>query len=337
MPKLFRSRWNYFKDRLIERFGDVVYKVGVDAGFDCPNRDGTKAFGGCAYCSQEGSFSPNQDPKASIQDQLNKGIGFTSRRYKAKQFIAYFQAFTNTYAKPEVLRERYESALVDPRIVGMSIASRPDCILPENIEVLKEFQERLPYFTVELGLQSAFQNRLEWVNRQEGLEDYYRAMELLRAAKIPVISHIILGFPKETHEDMLETVRISQECGSHGLKLQMLHVIKRTKLAFLYQKEVFELMGRDEYMELLTELIQQIDPKVEIHRITGETDNESLIAPDWVRHKTSIFDDFDAILESRDLWQGKKLGFARPDFHAGLQTFTQKVADPKNFHANLGT
>jgi radical SAM protein (TIGR01212 family) len=308
MPSIPRKRWNYFKDRLIERFGEIVYKIGVDAGFDCPNRDGTKAFGGCAYCSQLGSFSPQQDPKSNIQQQLEKGIWFTQKRYGAEKFIVYFQAFTNTYADPDTLRQRYQSALIDPRIVGMSIATRPDCINSENIKVLKEFQEKLPFFTVELGLQSAHQNELSWVNRQETLEDYKLAMKLLVESKIPVISHIILGFPEESFQDMLDTVNIAQECGSYGLKLQMLHVIRGTKLAHMYDKNPFKLMSQDEYLELIVELIQHIDPKVELHRITGETEEKSLVAPEWVRHKTRIFDAFDNILATRDLWQGKKWG-----------------------------
>lgn len=308
MPSIPRKRWNYFKDRLIERFGEIVYKIGVDAGFDCPNRDGSKAYGGCAYCSQQGSFSPQQDPKSNIQQQLEKGIWFTQKRYGAEKFIVYFQAFTNTYADPDTLRQRYQSALIDPRIVGMSIATRPDCINSENIKVLKEFQEKLPFFTVELGLQSAHQNELAWVNRQETLEDYKMAMALLVDAKIPVISHIILGFPEESFQDMLDTVKIAQECGSYGLKLQMLHVIRGTKLAHMYEKNPFKLMSQDEYLELIVELIQHIDPKVELHRITGETEEKSLVAPEWVRHKTRIFDAFDNILATRDLWQGKKWG-----------------------------
>jgi radical SAM protein (TIGR01212 family) len=304
-----RLRWNYFKDRLIERFSKVVYKIGVDAGFDCPNRDGKKAFGGCAYCSQQGSLSPHIDPKAGIRAQIEKGIWFTQKRYKAENFIVYFQAFTNTYADPEVLRERYNSALIDPRIVGMSIATRPDCISLDNISVLKEFQSRFPYFTVELGLQSAHQNNLEWVNRQESVEDYIHAMKLLNEAKIPVISHIILGFPGESQNDMLDTVKLAEESGSFGLKLQMLHVIRGTKLAHIYSKEKFPLMEMEEYIPLIAHLLTHIKASTEIHRISGETDDNSLIAPAWVRHKTVLFEKLDAYLEANNLWQGKNVGY----------------------------
>ncbi|NCN26469.1 TIGR01212 family radical SAM protein [bacterium] len=320
-----RSRWNYFKDRLIERFGARVYKVGVDAGFDCPNRDGNKAFGGCAYCSQEGSLSPHQDPKKGIIDQIESGMAFCKRRYKAEKFIVYFQAFTNTYDKVEVLRERYDSALGHPDVVGLSIASRPDCINEENVALLKEYAEKLPFFTVELGLQSAFQNRLEWVNRQEGVEDFVRAMKLLNDAKIPVITHIILGFPGETYEDMRETVELAQQCGSHGLKLQMLHVIKGTKLAHIYKTQPFELMSMDDYGELVLNLVQHINPKIELHRITGETDSESLVAPDWVQHKTKFFSWFDEQLEKRDIWQGKL--FSTHDKTTDLPNYSQPQMD----------
>jgi radical SAM protein (TIGR01212 family) len=305
-----RSRWNYFKDRLIDQFGEVIYKVGVDAGFDCPNRDGTKAWGGCAYCSQQGSLSPHQDPKLGIVDQILKGRSFVQRRYKANRQIVYFQAFTNTYAAPQVLRERYQAALVDDKIVGLSVATRPDCVDSSSVEVLKEFSQKVPYFTVELGLQSAYQNQKEWINRQETLEDYIKAMKLLQEAKLNVVSHVILGFPGEDYAHMQDTVDIAVREGSWGLKLQMLHVIKGTKLAHIYLREKFPLMSLEEYGEVVIKLIERIPPEIQIHRITGETDNGSLVAPDWVRHKTQFFDWFDRELEKRDSWQGKALGYS---------------------------
>jgi len=298
-------RWNYFKHQLIERFGATVYKVGVDAGFDCPNRDGTKAYGGCAYCSQEGSLAPNQDPSLAIAGQIQKGIAFTKKRYKAQKHIVYFQAFTNTYAPVETLKERFEAALIDPDIVGLSVASRPDCINEENVKYMAELASRLDYFTVELGLQSAHQNRLEWVNRQEGTADYIKAMKLLNEYKIPVITHVILGFPEETRQDMVDTVRLAEDCKTFGIKLQMLHVIKRTKLEHIYHKNNYKLMEMLEYGELVVDLIERIDPKIEIHRITGETAKPDLVAPDWVTDKSKFFDWFHKELERRDTWQGK--------------------------------
>ncbi len=302
-----RERWNYFKDRLLDRFGEIVYKVGVDAGFDCPNRDGTKGWGGCAYCSQEGSLAPNQDPKLGILDQIQKGRQFVRRRYGAQKQIVYFQAFTNTYAPVETLRARYDAALVDENIVGLSIATRPDCLDEEKADFLAEYSEKLPYFTVELGLQSAFQNRLEWVNRQETLEDYFKAMKLLTSRGIYVVSHVILGFPGESESEMKETNRIAVECGSRGIKLQMLHVIKGTKLAHLFLKDRFPLMSFEQYGNLIIEMVENLPPEIEIHRITGETDSKSLVAPDWVSDKTKFFSWFDAELEKRNIWQGKKL------------------------------
>jgi radical SAM protein (TIGR01212 family) len=305
MPKA-RLRWNYFKDRLIESFGGIVYKIGVDAGFTCPNRDGVKAFGGCAYCSQEGSLSPHQDPNLAIKDQITKGMSFVKRRYGAENYIVYFQSFTNTYDKPEVLHSRYSSALVDDKIVGLSIATRPDCILPENIEVLREFKEKSKYFSVELGLQSAHQNTLDWVNRQENTEDYLRAMKLLRDAEIPVITHVILGFPGESEQEMIETVELAELEGTAGIKLQMLHVIKNTKLAVFYHRKPFELYTMEQYGEVLIDLVERLSPKVEIHRITGETESSQLVAPEWVNHKTAFFNYFENELEKRNTWQGKR-------------------------------
>jgi radical SAM protein (TIGR01212 family) len=306
LSRLYHGRrWNYFKDCLIERFGGVVYKVGVDAGFDCPNRDGKKAWGGCAYCSQQGSLSPHQDPKLGILDQIEKGRAFVRRRYKAEKFIVYYQAFTNTYAPVSVLRERFEPALVDDSIVGLSVASRPDCISEDNIGYLAELAGRLPYFTVELGLQSVYQNRLAWVNRQESVEDYVRAMEMLNKAGVPVITHVILGFPGESRQDMEDTVKLANDMKTRGIKLQMLHVIKGTKLGVMYGREPFELMSMDEYLDTVIHMIERLSPDVEIHRITGETDSESLIAPDWTRQKAKFFESFDRELLARDTWQGR--------------------------------
>jgi radical SAM protein (TIGR01212 family) len=298
-------RWNYFRDVLIRRFGEMVYKVGVDAGFDCPNRDGAKGFGGCAYCSQQGSLSPHQDPTQGVREQIEKGIAFVQKRYEVKKYIVYFQAFTNTYAPVKVLRERFEAALYRPDIIGLSVATRPDCVNLENIAYLQELRERLPYFTVELGLQSAYQNRLDWVNRQESVEDYVRAMELLNHHKIPVITHVILGFPGETRQDFEDTVRLADRMGTAGIKLQMLHVIRKTKLAVMYEREPFKLFDMEEYGNHVLYLMERLRPEIEIHRITGETSEAELVAPRWVRDKTRFFDWFDRELARRDTWQGK--------------------------------
>lgn len=266
--------------------------------------DGTKAWGGCAYCSQEGSLWPNQDPNLAIKEQIEKGMSFVTRRYGANQYIVYFQSFTNTYDKPEVLRERFESAFVDPRIVGLSIATRPDCILPENIEVLREFKKKSKYFSVELGLQTKHQNTLDWVNRQETHEDYIRAMKLLREAEIPVISHLILGFPGEGIPEVLETLKLAEEHGSAGVKLQMLHIIKNTKLALLFKRDPFKLYSMEEYGEAIIHLVERLSPKIEIHRITGETEKEQLVAPNWVANKTPFFTWFENELEDATLGRG---------------------------------
>jgi radical SAM protein (TIGR01212 family) len=298
-------RWNYFKDRLIERFGELVYKVGIDAGFDCPNRDGSKARGGCAYCSQLGSLSPHQEPNLEIPAQIIRGQAFVKKRYGAEKCIVYFQAFTNTYAPVEVLRRRYDAALGSPGVVGLSIATRPDCIDPERAALLGEYARKLDYFTVELGLQSAYQNRLDWVNRQETVEDFHRAMELLNKEGVKVITHVILGFPGETLQDMQDTVMLADRLGSAGIKLQMLHVIKKTKLAWIYQKDPFELFSLEEYGNVVIHMIERLSPEIEIHRITGETDVEQLVAPEWTRHKTRFFDWFERELEARNTWQGR--------------------------------
>ena len=298
-------RWNYFKDRLIENFGEIVYKVGIDAGFDCPNRDGTKGFGGCAYCSQMGSLAPHQDPKLEIPAQIERGRAFVLKRYGARKNIVYFQAFTNTYAPVEVLRQRYDAALVDENVVGLSIASRPDCITPEVADLLAEYASKLPYFTIELGLQSAYQNRLPWLNRLETTDDYVQSMRLLTERGVKVIAHVILGFPGESLQDMEDTVMLAQNSGTAGIKLQMLHVIKGTRLAHLYLKERMPLFTLEEYGEVVIHMIERLNPRTEVHRITGETEGPMLVAPEWVRHKTQFFTWFENQLRERNTWQGR--------------------------------
>lgn len=299
------KRWNYFKEILIKKFGTKVYKVGVNAGFDCPNRDGTKAFGGCAYCSQEGSLSPHQDPKAEVAAQIEKGQAFVKRRYGAEKYIAYFQAFTNTYAPVETLRERFEPAIKGEDCVGMSVATRPDCVNEDNIGYLAELAERLPFFTLELGLQSVYQNRLDWVNRHESVQDYIDAMELLNKHNVKVITHVILGFPGESLQMMEDTVRLADKMGTLGIKLQMLHVIKKTKLAHIYKEEPFELMDMETYLDTVIHMVERLRPEVEIHRLTGETDSRELVAPEWTNNKGLFFKRFDEEMTKRNTWQGK--------------------------------
>lgn len=299
------ARWNYLKQHLLDLFAEPVYKIGVDAGFDCPNRDGSKAFGGCAYCSQEGSLASQQDPKLGLIEQIKKGQDFNKHRYGAKKYIAYFQAFTNTYAPVSVLRERFEAAFIDDSIVGLSVASRPDCINEDNIGYLAELAERLPFFTVELGLQSVYQNRLKWVNRQETVEDYEKAMELLNKHKVKVVTHVILGFPGESIQEMEDTVFLADRLGSAGIKLQMLHVIKATKLAHRFLKEPFKLMDEKEYLKLIVHLVERLSPGIVIHRITGETERSKLIEPKWVHFKTRFFNAFHQELRDRNSFQGK--------------------------------
>ncbi len=317
-PQLRERRWNYFRDNLIRKHGELVYKIGVDGGFDCPNRDGTKAYGGCAYCSQEGSLSPHQDAKLEIPGQIQRGKAFVLKRYGARKVIVYFQAFTNTYAAVPVLKERFESALGDPAVVGLSVATRPDCIDEEKVAYLAQLKERLPFFAIELGLQSAHQNRLDWVNRHESIEDYVQAMDLLNRYQVPVVTHVILGFPGESSQDMEDTVNLAQNCQTSGIKLQMLHVIRGTKLAHMYQQNPFPLFTMEEYRELLIHSVERLNPQIEIHRITGETEDASLVAPEWVKHKTLFFDGFEKELERRQTWQGK---YSQNYFPGALPSF----------------
>jgi radical SAM protein (TIGR01212 family) len=265
---------------LRERFGCKVYKVSINAGLTCPNRDGRLGFSGCIFCSAGGSGEFAQDPEMSIYDQIEAGKKLVSSKIKEGKFIAYFQAYTNTYAPVEKLRPLYTEAAEHPDIVAVSIATRPDCLPEDVLDLLGEINRIKPVWA-ELGLQTVHKDTADYIRRGYDLEVYDKAVTELKRRGIEVITHVILGLPGETPEMMKETVKYVCEKGTDGIKLQLLHVLKGTDLEKEYMAGKFEVLTEDEYINILKECVSIIPNDVVIHRLTGDGDKKLLTAPLW--------------------------------------------------------
>lgn len=294
-------RYNKLNDYLLSRFGRKVYKLAIDAGFTCPTRDGTLSTGGCIFCSQAGSgdFAESGD---DVRQQLFRA----KERIKPKLpenagFISYFQSFTNTYAPTEKLREMYFAAIEDDDVVALSVATRPDCISESCLELLAEINRIKPVF-VEFGLQTSNEKTAEYINRCYKNEVFTDAVSRLRSKGIEVIVHVILGLPGETVEDMVKTVEFVSHHDVQGIKLQLLHVLKGTRLA----ETDYEPMEMEEYFFALGECLEHIRPDIVIHRLTGDGDKKILIAPLWSGDKHAVLNGFAKYMEEHDIVQGKR-------------------------------
>lgn len=272
---------------LRERFGCKVYKISLNGGFTCPNRDGTLGTRGCIFCSAGGSGDFAESPELSITQQIEKGKERVKNKIKSGKYIAYFQAFTNTYAPVEMLRKKFSEAIKHPDIVMLSVATRPDCLPEEVIELLKELNEIKPV-CVELGLQTIHEKSAEYIRRGYKLECYDDAVKRLKAAGIEVVCHIILGLPGETKSDMLQSVDYACKSGIDGIKLQLLHVLRGTDLAKDYEEGKFNVLTMDEYLDILKSCLEIIPKNIVIHRLTGDGAKKDLIAPMWSADKKRV-------------------------------------------------
>ena len=289
-------------------FGHKVYKLSLDAGCTCPTRDGTKGYGGCIFCSASGSGEFSSDRNLSITEQIEKAKLLVQHKIKnenlsSANYIAYFQNFTNTYGDENSLIQKYTEALKNPSIAGISIATRPDC-LPQSI--LKKINElsktefpvllkkQQKHFSIELGLQTSCQKSVEYINRRYQNEEYTDAV--LRIKKINpdihIVTHIIFGLPGETEEDMLNSVKFAVNAGTDGIKIQVLNVLKGTRLEEEYLKTKFHIMQIDEYFELVKKALKIIPPEIVIHRLTGDGAKWLLIEPKWVSDKKFVLNNF---------------------------------------------
>lgn len=287
-----------FNKYLKDKFGQKVYKISLDGGFTCPNRDGKTGTRGCIFCSKGGSGDFAESREMSITEQIENGKKRVEKKIKSGKYIAYFQAFTNTYAPVEMLRQKYEEAINHPDIVALSIATRPDCLGDDVLRLLDETNKIKPVF-VELGLQTIHQKSAKYIRRGYDLSVYDKAVRDLKKIGVNVVVHVILGLPNESENDMLETVKYVCESGANGIKLQLLHVIDGTDLAKDYEKGLFKTLEFDEYVNLIVKCVKIIPKDIVIHRLTGDGAKKDLIAPLWSADKKRVLNAINkALMES---------------------------------------
>ena len=288
-----------FNKYLKDKFGQKVYKISLDGGFTCPNRDGKTGTRGCIFCSKGGSGDFAESRDMNITEQIESGKKKVEKKIKSGKYIAYFQAFTNTYAPVETLRQKYEQAINHPDIVALSIATRPDCLGDDVLKLLDEMNKIKPVF-VELGLQTIHQKSAKYIRRGYDLSVYDKAVRDLKKIGVNVVVHVILGLPNESENDMLETVKYVCESGANGIKLQLLHVIDGTDLAKDYEKGLFKTLEFDEYVNLIVKCVKIIPKDIVIHRLTGDGAKKDLVAPLWSADKKRVLNAINKALREAD-------------------------------------
>jgi uncharacterized protein len=293
--------WNY---HLKNTFGHKVFKIALDGGFDCPNRDGTVAHGGCTFCSVAGSGDFAGNRAEDLETQFHNIKNVMHKKWKDGKYMAYFQAFTNTHAPVEELREKYETVLRQKDVVGLSIATRPDCLPDDVVEYLAELNERT-YLWVELGLQTAHESTSNLINRAHDLDCYLEGVQKLRKHNIRVCTHIINGLPGEDYDMMMETARVVSKMDVQGIKIHLLHLLKGTPLVKQYEKGKLEFLSKEEYIKLVVDQLEIIPKEMIVHRITGDGPPDLMIGPMWSMNKWEVLNNIDAELNKRESWQGK--------------------------------
>lgn len=289
---------------LREKFNDKVYKISLDGGFSCPNRDGKLSRTGCLFCSERGSGDFAGDRDFSISRQFDDIREMMEKKWKNGKYIAYFQAYTNTYAAPEILRSKYREAVDKEGVVALSIATRPDCLGEEVLDVIEEFSEDV-YTFVELGLQTSNDAAAARINRGYRLEVFEKALMDLRSRGIDVVVHVIFGLPGESGEDMLRTVEYLSEKDIQGVKFHLLHVMKGTPLEKVLESGNLRLMEMDEYIETVCTAVSMLPPHVVIHRLTGDAPRELLLGPMWSLKKWEVLNAIDRYFAENGLYQGR--------------------------------
>lgn len=298
------KRYHTWSRHLKDHFGFKVFKVALDAGFDCPNRDGTVAYGGCTFCSAAGSgdFAGNRvDPIevqfANIRDRMHQ-------KWKDGKYMAYFQAYTNTHAPLPILKEKFETALSQEGVVGLSIATRPDCLPDDVVEYLAELHERT-YLWVELGLQTVHEKTANLINRAHDYATYVEGVEKLRKHHIRVCTHIINGLPLENYDMMMETAKEVAKLDVQGIKIHLLHLLKGTPMVKQYEKGLLSFLEMDDYIKLVVDQLEILPPEMIVHRITGDGPIDLMIGPMWSVAKWDVLNGIDKELQRRNSFQGK--------------------------------
>ncbi len=300
-----KNRYRTYNSWLRGIFGERVHKVIVDAGFTCPNRDGTVAVGGCSYCNNNSFRPPLAIKTAPIPDQVENGIRYLRQRVEAEKFIVYFQPFTNTYAETEHLRGLYIEALEHPDVVGLAIGTRPDCIDEEKVAMIDEIA-RDTCVSLEFGVESIYDETLRRVNRGHDYGAFLRAMELSRGHAFHLGAHIILGFPWETRDQWLSMADEMSRVGIDMLKIHHLHLVKGTALAREHEETPFQLMTFEEYLEVVCDFIERLDPKIVIERLFGEAPLGLLVAPNWGLNRNEVIAGIRKRMDERRVVQGSK-------------------------------
>jgi len=299
------KRYHSLNAFLRNKFGEPVYRISLDAGFSCPNRDGTKGWGGCTYCNESGSRAAYVEPDLSITEQLKKGKAFIQKKYGAKKFIAYFQAYTNTYADINTLEKIYKEALNFPDIVAIAIGTRPDCIDNQKLDLLEEISRDV-LVILEMGAQSMKEETLLKINRQHTAKETLNAFTEARKRKsLHLLSHLIFGLPDETADDMISSVKILLETGIDAFKFHHLYIEKGSTMENDWKKGKIKLLSRDEYINILLSIIPILPERIVIHRLFGDCNPQKLIAPEWTIEKANNLHLFERRLEEMDVYQGK--------------------------------
>lgn len=324
------QKYYKFSDYLKERFGCRVHKVSIDAGFSCPNKDGKLSTDGCIYCDNKAFSFPVRNSTslhkigtisngARIETQIENGIAFGRQRYGAEKFIVYFQAYSNTYAPLDILKQRYDVVRKFEDIVGISIGTRPDCVNEEILDLIESYAGDYEVW-IEYGLQSIHDKTLKLINRHHTYEDFLKAVELTRAPRwvrgsapkqrssnIKICAHIIIGLPNETKEEMLETAKALAKLKIDGVKIHPLHVVKGTKLEELFKKGKYKPLELDEYVDIVTEFLGYLPSDTVIQRLTADCPKEFLVAPEWLLEKSNVLRRIEETLKERNTYQGKTL------------------------------
>ncbi|WP_457666503.1 TIGR01212 family radical SAM protein [Thiolapillus sp.] len=297
------DRVNTFGQDLLRRYGERVHKLAINAGFTCPNRDGTKGRGGCTFCNNV-SFSPNARSEPDVSEQLASGRKILAKRTGARKFLAYFQAYTNTYADVDDLDRMYRQALSAPDVVGLSVGTRPDCVPPAVLDLLASYQAEGYEVWLELGLQSAFDPTLEKVNRGHDFAEYRQAAAAAHARGLPVCTHLIVGLPGESATDSLLSLDRVLDLGVEGLKIHPLHVVKGTMLANQWRRGEYQPLGFDNYVDTVVQMVARTPAEVVYHRLTGTAPENILLAPQWCNWKWRVLNAITRRLVESGLEQG---------------------------------
>ena len=300
------KRYYPFSEYLKERFGCKVYKVTIDAGFTCPNRDGTLGWEGCTYCNNRGFSANTRGTPVPIGEQVEQGMAFMRKRYKAEKFIAYFQAYTNTYAPVDTLRACYDAALVSDDIVALSIGTRPDCVEEPVLDLIEIYRDAYEVW-VEYGLQSIHDDTLDRVNRGHDYAMFLDALERTKRRGLKMCVHVILGLPGESHAAMMATARAISHMDIDSLKIHLMHVLKDTPLEKDLREGRFTPLEFDEYIELVCDFLEYVSPDISIQRLTADGPRSILLAPKWATQKRKTLAAIDAELERRGSCQGSRL------------------------------